>query len=217
MTLRYPLNNLLINGRNTLILAVILVSPLLGGCSDEPREPSGEVVVSATVSAERGPDGQIRELPTAADRQAEMTRMLAVRREIDARFPASRPSEGDARFSVSAVDAGGIVELADGTRLRLAGIDCDKPGVEYLRQWLLSTPTEVIYQRTEDAVEGAIPVLLWEVESWDMPEMPGDTTFSFTSLNETALTSTWCKFQHSETNPMNDRYRALSKAFEEIR
>ena len=191
---------------SAVLLFAVCTCALIAGCKEQRS-----FKLTASAAAEASPGGAITTHAPTSKELAGLKNDIAKREAIDARYPGSQVPRGLQSKGVVAVSVPGILQLADGRRVRLDGIRCDKKAVSYLRRVLQAKDVTVAVLPSANSHANPTPAEVWVVEG--SSQLQSITGPSYSNINETAITSRWCKVEATPTNPHNARYAALAKAF----
>lgn len=134
--------------------------------------------------------------------------------DIDRRFPRPMPPRDDELRTAVGVAAPGIIELDDGTRLRIEGVTCDQAGVDNLSKHLVGEDTSLIVRIIDTDASPPLAMIWTQMLLSEITPGAGPAR-SHSWPAETALTSGWCEPGPAGTAMMRDRYRALWSTFHE--
>jgi hypothetical protein len=191
---------------SAILLFAACACALIAGCKEQRS-----FKLTASAAAEASPNGAITTRAPTSKELASLKNDIAKREAIDERYPGSQAPRGLQSKRVVAVSVPGILQLSDGRRIRLDGIRCDEEAVGYLRRVLQAKDVTVAVLPSSSSYANLIPAEVWVVEG--SSQLQRITGPSYSNINETAITSQWCKVEATPTNSHNARYAALAKAF----
>ncbi|HET6912519.1 MAG TPA: hypothetical protein VFH71_04125 [Rhodanobacteraceae bacterium] len=166
---------------------------------------------SASATAEQLSNGSVKIRSSTSGEKADVEEAIKKRDAIDSRLPGSSIPLNAPSSRVTEVTAPGILQLADGRKIRLDGIRCENTAaIGYLRRILRDKSVSVIFLPSGQKIS-PIPAEVWMV---DTGVQSATSSPAYSNLNETAITSGWCQVEATPTSKHNARYAALAKAFQ---
>jgi len=192
---------------------IITIFVFLASCSDS-ENISGETIVSETACAKSLSDGTVVECEPTKDAMSDLDELMAGMERIDSEYPGPEIPSLDKLYSVKSIDEDGNINLESGVQLKLAGLECTQHDlIKYLKTVFVDkSPSKLSYIETGDTYREMLYAYVWEVDT-DIVDLGDDIKFGpfVGSMNETALTSSWCSPIKQDGHIYHERYLQLSK------
>ena len=195
-------------------LLILIFFVFLVSCADSDK--SKGTVISATACAKSFSDGTVVECEPTKDAMSDLDELIAGMQRIDREHPGPGTPSLDKLHSVKTIDEDVNINLENGVQLKLAGLDCTHHDlIKYLKTVFIGkSPSKLSYIETGYAKGEVLYAYVWEVDT-DFGEDLDDGDIKFGpmvgNMNETALTSSWCKPKKQDGHLYYERFLQLSK------
>ncbi len=196
------------------IVAISLLLLLVSCSQDETQE--GSKIVSASACAQKQADGSIKECSPDEEDLNSLKSAHNFYKELNKELPGPSFPGFNNQFKVIKATRFGVLELEDGQIISLAGLECDHNDLaKYLNLLLIQERnTKVVFIPTGYEVNKIKYAYIWEVSApTELPESNYSIGPSWSSTNETAISSKWCKPLSHEQHKYHARYIKIAEEF----
>jgi hypothetical protein len=184
------------------------------GCSEGNKDDRD---FSASATAIRKSDGTVEVRETSKSESKKLDQNMDRYKEIEKKYPTPWSFEEISKLKlhkVKSVNNQGVITLEDGTTLIIEGVRCKPENLGYIAKLLSSDTERIAFIPSTNAEIRPTPAYIWSVSLVLMedPELKDFvTTPSYSSLNESVITSGWCEAEQTENNKYYERYLALEE------
>jgi len=199
------------------IIIYISLLFILFGCSEENKNDIETKTISASATAIRKSDGTVEVRDATESEIGQLDQDIKRHNEIDKNFPLPWKFEDIAKlklYKIKSVSNQGVITLEDGSTLSIEGVKCNAEGLSYIPKLLSSDTDRIAYIPSTEFEIKPKPAYIWHASLFLMedPELKElETGPSYSSLNETVITSGWCYAEQTESNKFYERYLALEE------
>ena len=190
---------------------------LLFGCNEGNKNDKETQTISASATAVRKSDGTLEVRDSTKSETSKLDQNINRHSEINKNFPLPWNFEDTAKLKlhkIKSVSEQGVITLEDDTTLILEGVKCDSEAPNYIPKLLSSDTDRIAFIPSTDSEIKPTPAYIWHASLFLMQD-PDTKDFvtspSYSSLNETVITSGWCVAEQTENNKLFERYRALEE------
>ncbi len=134
---------------------------------------------------------------------------------VDGDMPGPQLPPLETRQIVRSVSAQGVLSLASGERLALAGVQCDVRMIEYMQALFFGNePDTLVYLPGGYVADGVRYAYVWNISLWELGDPDLEFAPATNSLNESGLSSGWCQPVEQDSHRFHSRYLAISRLYQ---
>ena len=134
---------------------------------------------------------------------------------IDSESPGPQLPPLETRQTLRSVNGQGILLVANGERIALAGVACDDRMIEYMQALFFGNEPDTLVYLPSGYVEDDVHyAYVWYISLWELGDPDLEFSPAINSLNESGLRSGWCQPVKQDSHRYHSRYVAISKRYQ---
>jgi hypothetical protein len=198
----------------TTIRAILLIcSFIIAFSCSEGKDRSKEIKISASATAILKSDGTVETREATRKEIKRLDQALEKHNEIDRKYPGPLRHQEIIKlklYKVKSVSRQIVISVENGPNLILEGVKCNPDYSGYISKLISSETDRIAFIPSTNSEVTPIPAYIWLADMSLMQdrEILGP---SYSSLNETVITSGWCVPDNSTNNKYIERYQALEE------